>query len=440
MYHLIIVDDEIEIRDGLAAFAWETLGIVPEGKFAHGLDALQYVSAHPVDIVLTDIRMPFMDGVELMEQLRRRHPYVQVVVLSGYNDFDYAKKALQNGAADYLLKPTSFAALADTFRRLTAKLDAGKQEEQRKAALERKGYLLAKLLRDEFLQRLFAAEPDADEFETGCAEGELLLEAGSGPYAALTLELDRLTLAKAPVSDKELRLFAFALDNILQDLWDGSGAGYHVVDKHTAVCRLLALRPDAAERAAEAVKEQLARFMGLFRSTVSVGIGFPVEQATGLHKSAAAADRLMAGRTEGDALLAAGPQETSGDRAAGQERRETPEQAAAPAPRKENALLAAAKRYIEANYHRSMTLKEAAQALYVTPGHLSALFRETGESYLQYVTGVRMGKAMELLTDLRYKIYDIVELVGYSDPSYFTEVFKRHTGLTPAEFRNRSPQ
>ena len=94
-----------------------------------------------------------------------------------------------------------------------------------------------------------------------------------------------------------------------------------------------------------------------------------------------------------------------------------------------------AKQFINQNFHQSITLKQVAHEVYVTPGHLSALFRETGESYLQFLTAQRVHKAIELLADVQYKIYEIAELVGYSDQAYFSEIFKKHTGKTPMEYR-----
>ena len=120
------------------------------GSAKHGLEALQFISEHSIDIVLTDIRMPFMDGIELMTILMRQQPFIRVIILSGYSDFEYAQKALQNGAVDYLLKPTKFDNLFQTFERLVQKLDAEKQEELRKSVLVRKEMLLSKLLREEF--------------------------------------------------------------------------------------------------------------------------------------------------------------------------------------------------------------------------------------------------------------------------------------------------
>ena len=113
MYKLLIVDDEKEIREGLAKWSWDAVGIEVAGCCSHGLEALQFVEERPVDIVVTDIRMPFMDGIELMTALNARYPFIRVVILSGYSDFEYAQKALKFGAIDYpLLKPLQFQTLA----------------------------------------------------------------------------------------------------------------------------------------------------------------------------------------------------------------------------------------------------------------------------------------------------------------------------------------
>jgi two-component system response regulator YesN len=103
--------------------------------------------------------------------------------------------------------------------------------------------------------------------------------------------------------------------------------------------------------------------------------------------------------------------------------------------KKDHIVVQQAKQFIKENFHRSITLKEVAGTVHVTPGHLSALFRESGETYLQYLTEKRMTQAGKLLADLRYKIYEVAELVGYSDQAYFSEIFKKHTGQTPMEFR-----
>ena len=106
MFKVMIVDDEPIIRTGLKHVVdWGELGfkIVSEAK--NGLDALKKLEEEPVDLIITDIKMPQMDGIELLEVLREKNNDVSVVLLSGFAEFAYAQKGLSLGAIDYLLKP-----------------------------------------------------------------------------------------------------------------------------------------------------------------------------------------------------------------------------------------------------------------------------------------------------------------------------------------------
>jgi len=103
-------------------------------------------------------------------------------------------------------------------------------------------------------------------------------------------------------------------------------------------------------------------------------------------------------------------------------------------------ILVHAKQFILDHYHRSITLREVADHVYISQSHLSALFKEGGETYLKFLTSIRIRKAVELLRETSVKVYEIVEMVGYSDPAYFSEVFKKHTGKSPNEYRGKSKQ
>ena len=138
MFTILIVDDEAEIRDGLASLDWQTIGYEIAGVGAHGLEALALMEERPVDVILTDIRMPFMDGIQLLDAVKEKYPFVKVIILSGYDDFEYAKKALRLGATDYLLKPTVIEDLFTVFKELHQKMVNEKQIEYRQATLERK--------------------------------------------------------------------------------------------------------------------------------------------------------------------------------------------------------------------------------------------------------------------------------------------------------------
>ncbi|GGM38779.1 hypothetical protein GCM10011351_26130 [Paraliobacillus quinghaiensis] len=107
MCNVIIVDDEPVIRFGLkASINWEAEGLTLLGDFPNGEEAIKAMSENPVDILITDIKMPIMDGLTLMKEALKIFPNLKVILVSSYNDFEYVQEGLRYGAIDYVLKPT----------------------------------------------------------------------------------------------------------------------------------------------------------------------------------------------------------------------------------------------------------------------------------------------------------------------------------------------
>ncbi len=104
---ILIVDDENIILEGLSSWDWKSIGLRVCGVAKDGLEALEIAREKHPDIILSDIRMPKMDGITMAEKIIRENPHCAVIFLSGYKDFDYVKRALSLGAFDYLLKPTN---------------------------------------------------------------------------------------------------------------------------------------------------------------------------------------------------------------------------------------------------------------------------------------------------------------------------------------------
>ncbi|GAF06351.1 response regulator [Paenibacillus pini] len=103
---MIIVDDEAHWVDNLSMNKpWGTLGIEYVHKAYSAMEALQIIDIHPIDIVLSDVQMPEMSGIELIEQIKIKNRKIKCIILSGHSDFEFTKKALQHNAVDYLLKP-----------------------------------------------------------------------------------------------------------------------------------------------------------------------------------------------------------------------------------------------------------------------------------------------------------------------------------------------
>lgn len=124
MYSLIIIDDEKELLEGLSQyFPWESLGFVVSGAFSDAKNALSYCRSNPVDVVLTDIRMPFLSGLDLIKELRKEIPCPLFCIMSAYSDFAYAKQAIAFGVKEYLVKPVSFDEIKISFQKIRSILD-----------------------------------------------------------------------------------------------------------------------------------------------------------------------------------------------------------------------------------------------------------------------------------------------------------------------------
>lgn len=124
MYKVFVVDDEIVIREGLrTSFHWEENGFILVGEAPDGEIALPMIRDEKPDILITDIHMPFMDGLELCKEVRRVMPWVQIVILSGYDNFEYAKQAISLGVQDYLLKPISSMELGQVLNKLIQRIE-----------------------------------------------------------------------------------------------------------------------------------------------------------------------------------------------------------------------------------------------------------------------------------------------------------------------------
>lgn len=124
MYSVFLVEDEIVIRDGLkASFPWESYGFAYVGDAADGEMALPMIRQTKPDVLITDIRMPFMDGIALSKMIKKELPNTRIIIISGFDDFSYAQEAISIGVDNYLLKPITKDKLGDVMLDAKAKLD-----------------------------------------------------------------------------------------------------------------------------------------------------------------------------------------------------------------------------------------------------------------------------------------------------------------------------
>lgn len=132
MISVFLVEDEVIMRNGIKRnIPWEQEGFTFVGEASDGELAWPLIKKTRPDILITDIRMPFMNGLELSELVRKELPETKIIILSGYSEFDYAKQAITLGVTDYLLKPITSEKLLEAVRRVAAIV----QEERAQRAL-----------------------------------------------------------------------------------------------------------------------------------------------------------------------------------------------------------------------------------------------------------------------------------------------------------------
>ena len=155
LYTVIVADDEDELREAVCTMIpWEALGFHLVGSASNGLDALELVEQLEPDLLLTDIRMPFITGIELARQVREIRPAMHIAFLSGYDDFEYAKQAIQYNIISYMLKPLTMDGLAAELKSIHERID------HQYASLRRSGIVQED--RASFLSQLvvLTAQPD----------------------------------------------------------------------------------------------------------------------------------------------------------------------------------------------------------------------------------------------------------------------------------------
>ena len=156
---MIIVDDEAHWVDNLSTTKpWHTLGIEHVHKAYSAQAALDILDTYPIDIVISDVLMPEMTGIELIEKIRERDKKIKCIILSGYSDYEYTKEALRNQAVDYLLKPPTDTELLGAVK---SAIDQLKTEWEHVTSFERMGSILREnlpLLRGQLLQSTLRGE------------------------------------------------------------------------------------------------------------------------------------------------------------------------------------------------------------------------------------------------------------------------------------------
>jgi two-component system, response regulator YesN len=159
MMKVIIVDDEIQIRKGLRLKVdWEEEGYQIAGEASNGQEALELLQTMDIDVVITDMRMPIMDGIELAKRCHQTFPNVKVIVLSGYSDFEYVRGSLKEGVKDYLLKPVAPDELIDVLRKIRIEVGEEKKNQMEIGRMRRLVHTQLQEVQEQYLLYLVKEE------------------------------------------------------------------------------------------------------------------------------------------------------------------------------------------------------------------------------------------------------------------------------------------
>ncbi len=529
MHKILIVDDDRIIRKGLlTTIPWEANGFRLVGEAGDGEQALELIEAQRPQIVVTDIRMPFMDGLQLAEEAKKRYPDLKFIFLTGYEDFNYAKQALKIGAVDYLLKPVEREVLLEKVRKAAAEWDAEQGQQQKiNEALP--------FLRQVFFRKLLAGEGSSEAL---LSEADFLgLRLHGVFYAVMLLKLDDYFDDAVHASNTRGAL-KFSVGKSAEEILYLAGAGgvFNLEEDAQAIVYTGTASKDRIAQQARGVAQKLCETVREnFHATLTIGIGTPWQGLGGIASSfdeahdvmefrhvigkdkvisvtdldgivnevqdvskdvseAALIDKVRLGLV-GDALQAVAEIESSlqasrlplsqvrlmavdlllelfkGASVWAQEWSRIHREKKAFYYDKINRMQTIAEimdllrslvdslgqfmtdenasqrgevidevtAYIEEHFaEHGLSLQDIGEYVHMNPIYLSVLFKKKKNiTFTGFLLQVRMKKAMEMLRCQDLKTYEVAERTGYSSPEYFGSCFKKYTGLSPVEFRNK---
>jgi two-component system, response regulator YesN len=387
--NILITDDERVIREGIQRTLKQISAETHVFLAASTEEAIQIMEEQQIHIVLTDILMPGMNGLEFMKISKRKYPYVKWVVISAHSEFSYAQEAVRLGARDYLLKPIGKNRLLEVIDNLAKEIqkdsEITKEEERLKVSL--------KYLREGVFQRL------ASGLDTGNLDLKPFIEDYINFY---------LIMVQMDTRDNSVRLEHFIVENVLSELIDRHGRGFVVNYDRNSLLGLITLREDARiEQFQEEVKVNLKH---------SLKIPFQV-MLSGQSSDFNTVPEVVIRMRKAFALepLELEPIKGSGEKA-----------------------IDVALQYIKEHYCEDLSLEKMASVVFLNPAYFSQLFKQkTGQGYKDYVTSMRLDQAQLLLMNPKLKLAEIAERVGYQDMKHFTQVFRRRFHVTPTEYRQQ---
>ena len=509
MYRILIADDERLEREALKFILNKGLDYPIEIQEAvNGREAIVKSRSFRPDIVFMDIKMPGIDGIEASGSIREALPGVELIFLTAFNKFEYAREAIHLGASEYLVKPSSESRVLETTERVIRKVEQAKKEMDSRKNNELKLSRAAEYLENEFVYTAAMRGMTESKFMDYIAILDLTFKAGRGGvmklfYDSYPLQVEggyqkailkkrcalilKKRCARAGIqvlTNNELAVIYFLL--VIPEETDYDGLDYDEILSDTAVRIKEDLSIDVHIGTGDIFTEPrhcLESFSTAGRSEHGQEntSGFPMDLEMAMEKAVMKVDRAEVDRVFGRIrdwfYVSKTPREdrmqfilelatvlkhsAAFQTPSGIISGVTPKLRATDPPDRLissfklflNALLSELEhireiendpaveqgcRYIEENYSKDISLEDAAEYCGLSSFYFSRLFKKKKKiTFIDYLTKCRIEEARRLLAAGELSIKEISSRTGYSDPNYFTRVFKRVEGLSPSAYRSR---
>lgn len=286
MYRVIIVDDEPLIRNGLRnTIEWDELSLEISGEASNGTEALKLIKEVKPQIIITDIKMPVMDGLELIKRIHSLNSKIRIIVLSGYSDYQFLKEAIKYNVESYLLKPIDndelISILKSTVENIESEINTNIQQREGLSAL-----------RTNTLNRLFTNNISAREYKEKAELFNLSTKASKYLVAVAALcNFDETDYE----SNNNYQLMQFGVFNICEELVTTKGFGDVFMDTKGCICFLFNdqscdLNYDVINAF---VQETIYLIKHFLKLTIRVGVGFIVESLHEIYKSSNCANECL---------------------------------------------------------------------------------------------------------------------------------------------------
>jgi two-component system response regulator YesN len=274
-YKLILVDDEEEVRQGvLRKIKWDECGFQVIGEAENGKEALEIAEKDMPDVILTDIKMPFMDGLELAKLMREKYPTTKIIVLTGFDEFEYAHKAIKLNVTEYVLKPISAAELTEVLVKVKKEIDEEMAEKEDFNALREHYRKSIPILKEKFLASLITSTIEKEEIEERALSYGINLH-GMG-FVTSVIDIDNSVYSSDDELYEEKELSKFAVLNIVDEILEKHNLGIAFLHNEqivfVTVCKesQREIIINSTLSILEEVRQTVNKFLKL---TVTIGVG-----------------------------------------------------------------------------------------------------------------------------------------------------------------------